>query len=286
MNDTEKVIELLSSSLAANTVLDANSYVVNPALGHFRSSMIPYCARKIIFTALPKIFERLGYAVQLIDVVESDLEEIKHSDDLMPAAQSGTILHGSFQSLLGITEEAKPVIEQRIFLPAGGVYTVFFHGHIDILFVTKDTIWLIDLKTKKNFDWLDKTGVPDQHNVEQITVYTKYCKEFYPDMEVKPFVLYMLRTEENRLRIIDLFQPENWRVFPVPYDTEVFETMCDKGEYIRRCILNGVLPDRTIEKWQCTNKASTCIFYAICYESQPKNLKELAALFIKCYEEE
>lgn len=253
------------------------NYKVNPAWGQFRCSTLAYCPRKIILNSLALILETLDFDTRII----SSAEIVDTTDDgLQALADSGTIMHALAQLLLG---KGRPASTYRL-VHEGDVFwreeKIRFYGHIDtqIFDLKSDKIHVVDIKTKDDINDIDKYGL-DFHHVKQLTLYLHYVWDKYPDKDVRGAIWYLQRKTDDFTDLVDLFKPENWRLFPVSYNHDLYWKLVRRATQIHAQLTKHLLlPPRTNEAFQCRNKRFTCPFYPICFESDVKDIPQVVSL--------
>jgi CRISPR/Cas system-associated exonuclease Cas4 (RecB family) len=113
------------------------------------------------------------------------------------------------------------------------------YGHTDGVF--KDEEWVFELKTVGESVYRNLTK-PDKKHVFQV-----HC--------------YMYGLDIPRCQLLYINRATGaMRLFRVPFQTEIWEQVCEILKYVEDHVKGGTTPPREINKWTCT----TCKFKHVC----------------------
>lgn len=291
-NQSINMKSLLTTLMKANQKSIGQNYVVNPLFYQFRCSQIPYCQRKHAFNNLPEIF------TTLIDLFEYEIIEVaedipKNFAALQKKADSGTLVHELVQMILKGNSDYTIIHEDPIFWqdnrhhPEDEAISLFGHVDTQIFDNSSNLLILLDEKTVDTFRWLDKDGHAKEGHIEQLNLYFNYLKRKYPAKNIVAYIWYLLRTTYNEftgnmIDLIDLLMDsDNWRLFEVRYDKELYDDSINKCFSISHELKSLRLPPITTEAWQCKSRKYICPFHPICHEYNVTTLEQLAQLLLE-----
>ncbi len=230
-------------------------YKVDPRERKFRCSQLGKSSRKLIFTNL------LGW------------ESGSYMDT---ASKGGTVIHaviqhgldGKFTILTNTDLKIEDTVSKSYHLTINDKEELFdVKGHVDLLVLEDEDghIWVIDIKTTDNLDYIRNYGAKSDH-MGQVIYYVDLL-QFTPEQmeKVQPGLLYQYR-RKNTGDIFDLFNPDLSELVEVAYDPNIEPKNLKQMEMIYTAVKNGKLPPIDAEPWECVNKKAKCAYYNLCYD--------------------